>query len=82
MIDFWRVEDLRHNCRLLLRSEMKLPGRAWLEFIIENGNGIRHLAVTARFVTKSKFGKVYWYVFFPFHHLIFQNLIKEIERRS
>lgn len=37
VIDFWRVEDLIPDTRLLLRAEMKLPGKAWLEFnIIEN----------------------------------------------
>lgn len=34
VVDFWRVEDLQDARRLLLRAEMKLPGRAWLEFII------------------------------------------------
>jgi uncharacterized protein YbjT (DUF2867 family) len=34
VVDFWRVEDLQDGRRLLLRAEMKLPGRAWLEFTI------------------------------------------------
>jgi uncharacterized protein YbjT (DUF2867 family) len=35
VIDFWRVEDLVEDKRLLLRAEMKVPGRAWLDFKIE-----------------------------------------------
>jgi len=35
VIDFWRVEDLRPSQRLLLRAEIKLPGKAWLEFLVE-----------------------------------------------
>ena len=31
-LDFWRVEALEENRKLLLAAEMKLPGRAWLEF--------------------------------------------------
>ena len=34
VVDFWRVEDLADDKRVLLRAEMKLPGRAWLEFLI------------------------------------------------
>lgn len=82
VIDFWRIEDLKDNERLLLRAEMKLPGRAWLEFnIIEEGNKI-NLNVGAYYDTNSLFGKIYWYLCLPFHRFIFHNLIKEIERRS
>ncbi len=82
VIDFWRIEDLQDNKKLLLRAEMKLPGRAWLEFnIIEEGDK-RRLNTTAYYDTHSLLGKTYWYMCLPFHHFIFQNLIKEIERRS
>src|SRR5690606_23057956 len=34
-LDFWRVIlSSRHQRRLLLYAEMKLPGEAWLEFYI------------------------------------------------
>jgi uncharacterized protein YbjT (DUF2867 family) len=82
VIDFWRVEDLRPDERLLLRAEMKLPGRAWLEFTLEPVNGRQRLRVTAWFQTKTIFGKAYWYAFLPFHRFIFKDLIEEIERRS
>ena len=31
-LDFWRVEAIEKNRRMLLRAEMKVPGKAWLEF--------------------------------------------------
>lgn len=82
VIDFWRVEDLRPNRRLLLRAEMKLPGKAWLEFNIDEENNKRRLSITADFYTKSLAGKVYWYIFLPFHRFIFTDLIYQIEKRS
>jgi len=82
VIDFWRVEDLVQNKRLLLRAEMKLPGKAWLEFTIDNEIDGNRLSVRAFFHTTTLFGKLYWYIFLPFHHLIFRELIIQIEKRS
>lgn len=82
VIDFWRVEDLKENERLLLRAEMKLPGRAWLEFAIAQRSDTRRLSVTAYYNTHSFFGIVYWYICLPFHYFIFHNLIREIVKRS
>ena len=82
VIDFWRIEDMQENRKLLLRAEMKLPGKAWLEFNLAEEDNKRRLNVTAYYDTRSFFGKIYWYICLPFHHLIFHNLIKEIERRS
>jgi len=82
VIDFWRVEDLRENERLLLRSEMKLPGRAWLEFHLHEEGDRRRLSVTAHFDARGRVGKIYWYLFWPFHHSIFQGLIQQIEQRA
>ncbi|MCP4583584.1 MAG: SDR family oxidoreductase [candidate division Zixibacteria bacterium] len=82
VIDFWRVEDIKQNRRLLLRAEMKLPGKAWLEFNIKNGEDRRKLSVMAYYDTASYFGKAYWYILLPFHHFIFKKLIDAIERRS
>ncbi len=82
VIDFWRVEDLQENERLLLRSEMKLPGRAWLKFTLSEEDGKRRLAVTAYFDARGALGKVYWYFFWPFHQSIFQGLIRQIEQRA
>ena len=82
VIDFWRVEDLRHDELLLLRAEMKLPGRAWLEFSIEREVRKNRLSVKGYYQPQGLFGKIYWYVFLPFHHIIFMDLIRQIEKRS
>lgn len=82
VIDFWRVEDLQANKKLLLRAEMQLPGRAWLEFNVTEKQNARILNITAYYDTAGIFGRIYWYIFLPFHRFIFHNLIKEIERMS
>ncbi len=82
VIDFWRVEDLRLDKRLLLRSEMKVPGRAWLEFCINKKNDKNCLSIKAYYQEKSFLGKVYWYMFMPLHIFLFKDLLKEIEKRG
>lgn len=82
VIDFWRVEDIRQNHYLLLRAEMKLPGKAWLRFGIEQKKDRNVLSVKAFFYTKTTWGKLYWYMFLPFHFLLFKALIKQIDLRS
>jgi uncharacterized protein YbjT (DUF2867 family) len=82
VVDFFRVEDIEQDRRLLLRAEMKLPGKAWLDFTIHDEGGKRRLSVTAHFFASNWFGRLYWYAFLPFHHLIFQGLVDQIEKRS
>ena len=82
VIDFWRVEDYRVNARLLLRAEMKLPGKAWLEFRIQREGDGNRLSVKAYFQSHGLFGKIYWFTFLPFHSIIFRNLIKEIDKKA
>jgi uncharacterized protein YbjT (DUF2867 family) len=82
VIDFWRVEALVPNRRLLLRAEMKLPGRAWLEFRIEPQGKQNRLSLQAYYDTNSFPGYVYWYVFLPFHGYIFDRLLIQIVQRT
>jgi hypothetical protein len=82
VVDFWRVEEVAPHERLLLRAEMKLPGKAWLEFRIEDRGDARTLALTAHYLTSTLFGRAYWYFFLPFHRFIFKGLIEQIEKRS
>jgi uncharacterized protein YbjT (DUF2867 family) len=82
VIDFWRIEDVRENERLLLRAEMILPGKAWLEFTIDTQNGRRRLSVKPYFYVNSVLGALYWYNFLPFHHIIFKGLLEQIEKRA
>jgi len=80
VIDFWRVEALSRNKRLLLRAEMILPGKAWLEFIIEEKEQHNILSVVANFQPKGTWGRLYWYIFVPFHYFIFKDLLKQLSK--
>ena len=48
-VDFWRVERLEPNHLLRLVAEMKLPGRAWLEFEVTGDDYASTIRQTAIF---------------------------------
>ena len=77
-LDFWKVSDIRPNKRLLLLAQMKLPGKAWLEFSIE-GN---RLIQTAHYYPHGLWGRLYWYATNPFHKLVFQDLAEKIVKQT
>lgn len=77
-VDFWKVVDLVENERLLLFAQMKLPGKAWLEFKIHEGNLIQ----SAYFYPDGIAGRLYWYALIPLHYLIFTNMIHSILKRA
>ena len=82
-LDFWRVEKVEENRLLRLRAEMRVPGRAWLEFQVQpQGGGAASLTQRAFFAPKGVAGLAYWYGLYPIHGLIFSGLIKEIARRA
>ncbi len=77
-VDFWRVEDYEPGRRLRLAAEMKLPGRAWLDFEVEpEGDGAR-IRQTAIFDPVGLFGLLYWYALFPLHQFVFAGMLKRI----
>jgi uncharacterized protein YbjT (DUF2867 family) len=78
-LDFWRVLIAdRKNRRLLLYAEMKLPGEAWLEFRLESSEGKNMLVQTATFRPTGLWGRLYWLSMLPFHHFIFNGMIKNL----
>ena len=82
-VDFWRVESIEPNRLIRLKAEMKLPGRAWLQYEIrESPNGTTQLEQTAAFIPKGLPGLLYWYALYPVHSWIFSGLIKSIARRA
>ena len=74
-LDFWRViyADKKEG-RLLLFAEMKLPGEAWLEFKIVDDV----LVQTATFRPLGVAGRLYWYLVYPLHEIIFLGLIRKL----
>ncbi|NLI10073.1 MAG: SDR family oxidoreductase [Elusimicrobia bacterium] len=82
-LDFWRVERIIPSRMMLLRAEMKLPGKGWLQFQANKISGNKTLLrITAYFEPKGVFGYLYWYLLYPIHTFIFKGLIKEIKKRS
>jgi uncharacterized protein YbjT (DUF2867 family) len=77
-LDFWRVEAIVPQRMLLLRAEMKLPGRAWFQWeAIPEGKGTR-LIQAAMYDPKGFLENIYWYSLYPIHKLIFSDLIEAI----
>jgi hypothetical protein len=82
-LDFWRVEAVEVGRLLRLRAEMKLPGEAWLQFeTLPRGDGQTLLTQTAYLAPKGLSGLAYWYGLYPFHGLIFGNMIRAIGERA
>ena len=82
-LDFWRVEDLVPERLLRLRAEIKLPGRAWLQYEVpESLDGSSELVQTAAFIPRGLFGLAYWYALYPFHAWIFSGLIRAVGQRA
>ena len=78
-LDFWRVLDVQQNGRLLLYAEMKLPGKAWLEFrLIEEESGGTTVKQTAFFVPYGILGLLYWRLVAPLHDYVFDGMLRSI----
>lgn len=86
-VDFWRVEAVEPARLLRLRAEMKVPGKAWLQWEINPaGPNETELVQTALFAPKGLSGTLYWYMLYPFHRFIFsamvQNTARDAEARA
>jgi hypothetical protein len=83
-LDFWRVEEVRRPTLLRLRAEMKVPGRAWLQYEatpLDDGARSR-LVQTAFFEPKGLPGLAYWYALYPVHGLIFRGIVRDLAERA
>lgn len=81
-LDFWRVEVYDRPRLLRLRAEMKLPGRAWLEFEVvptESGSTIRQTAI---FDPRGLGGLLYWYSIYPLHQFVFAGMLRNLARAA
>lgn len=77
-LDCWRVEEIDAPRALRLYAEMRLPGRAWLEFnVTPNDNGCE-ITQTAMFDPVGLFGVCYWYAIWPLHQFIFAGMLRRI----
>jgi len=77
-LDFWRVEAYEPNRRLRLFAEMKVPGRAWLEFRAEPQGAWTVLTQRAEFEPRGLVGILYWYLLAPIHEVMFHRMLRRI----
>ena len=81
-VDSWRVEALEPNRRLRLFSEMKLPGRAWLEFEVTGAGSSATIRQTAIFDPVGLEGQMYWYSLYVPHELVFKGMLQGIAQAA
>lgn len=82
-LDFWRVLVCDEGRRLLLMAEMRLPGEALLEFKLDtHWENAVDLSMTAKFLPRGLVGILYWQAMYPFHLMLFSNMIKNISSQA
>ena len=79
-VDCWRVETFEPDRRMRLAAEMRLPGRAWLEFEVTPDDAGSIIRQTAVFDPAGLAGRVYWYLVYPLHQLVFAGMLRTIAR--
>ena len=77
-LDFWRVEEIQTNRLLRLTAEMRLPGRAWLQFEVEPDGSGSVVRQTAIFDPAGVLGQLYWYILYPVHQFVFAGMLRGI----
>jgi len=82
-VDFWRVEVLEPGKMMRLRAELKLPGKAWLQFETQHlRKNVSQLVQTVFFAPKGLFGFLYWYGLYPMHTLMFSGMLRNIKESA
>jgi uncharacterized protein YbjT (DUF2867 family) len=81
-VDWWRVEAFEPDHLLRMRAEMKVPGRAWIEFEVESTDRGSRITQTAIFDPSGLLGLIYWYAIYPLHAVVFSGLLKGIARAA
>lgn len=79
-LDFWRVEEIQTDRLLRLAAEMRLPGRAWLQFEVEPDGSGSVVRQTAIFDPAGVLGQLYWYLLYPVHQFVFAGMLGGIVR--
>jgi uncharacterized protein YbjT (DUF2867 family) len=77
-LDCWRVVDYEPDSRLRLLAEMRLPGRAWLQFEVAPAPGGSTIRQTALFEPAGLSGLLYWYGIYPLHARVFRGMLRGI----
>lgn len=78
-VDFWRVERCDRGSLLRLRAEMRLPGLAWLELIVDHDDAGRTVyRQRATYRPIGLLGHLYWWAVVPFHAVVFGSMVRNI----
>jgi hypothetical protein len=85
-VDFWRVEQADPPHALRLRAEMKMPGRAWLEWSIDEADEDSDAGEPGETIVRQRaiyhpagaWGRLYWWAVWPFHFLIFPRIMRRV----
>ncbi len=81
-LDFWRVEAIEPDRLLRLSAEMRLPGRAWLQYEVEPSGTGSTIRQTAIFDPSGLFGQIYWYLLWPLHQVVFGGTLRALARAA
>jgi len=81
-VDFWRVEAVEPDRLLRLAAEMRLPGRAWLQFEVEPRGDRSVIHQTALFDPVGLLGQLYWYALWPLHQYVFGGTLRALARAA
>ena len=83
VLDCWRVDAYEPDARLRLAAEMRVPGRAWLQFdVAPRGEGGSTVRQTAVFDAAGLLGRCYWHALYPVHVVLFRGLLRSIAGRA
>jgi uncharacterized protein YbjT (DUF2867 family) len=81
-VDCWRTETFEPDRRVRFAAEMRLPGRAWLEFEVTPDDGGSTIRQTAVFDPSGLAGRAYWYLIYPLHQLVFAGMLRALAQAS
>ena len=83
-VDWWRVEKYEPGQMVRFCAEMKLPGRAWLQFEVTPADGDDGSVIhqTAEFDPVGLGGLAYWYALWPAHAAVFRGMLRGIAKAA
>ena len=81
-LDFWRVEAVEPGRLLRLAAEMRIPGRAWLQFEVTPADGGSRIRQTALFDPVGVGSLFYWYGLWGLHQMVFAGMLRNIARAA
>jgi hypothetical protein len=82
VVDFLRVEAIEPPRLLRLQAEMRLSGRAWLQFEVEPTDDGSKIRLTALMDPLGLSGLLCWYSVYPFHRLLYPRILRKMARMA